>query len=249
MPSVIPDRTRRTVVAAVLVAAFGAARAGAQGVPPASPPVTQPAPASPSTPPPAIPAPSRVDTAPRNVGVLRAGDVVKLVVYREKEFSGEYLIDSRGAVQIPGIAEISVAGLGPSAVKDRLVTVFEAHGYRDPELSVLPLIRVSVIGQVRNPGLFSVDPGASVIQLLSLAGGPVAEADLRKTRVIRDGREYTLDLERALGGGSAGRVVLYSNDVVLLPKRSGFTRETAAFIFSSLSAAGTLINLIVTLRR
>jgi hypothetical protein len=42
------------------------------------------------------------DTVTRSVGVLRSGDALKIAVWREKELNGEYLIDARGIVQIPG---------------------------------------------------------------------------------------------------------------------------------------------------
>jgi protein involved in polysaccharide export with SLBB domain len=134
-------------------------------------------------------------------------------------------------------------------VKERLIDSLRARGFERPEISVQPLIRVSVLGQVRTPGLYPVDPGTSLIQLLTIAGGPADNADLRKTRVVRDGRAYTVDLASALGGSSAGRVVLYSNDYVVVPKRSGWTRENVMFTLGILSAAVTFLNLYVTLRR
>ena len=198
-------------------------------------------------PPPASPPPR--DVVSRSVGVLRPGDVLDVVVYRDKELSNKYLIDSRGYVQIPGLGVIQAAGLDPTQVKERLVDSLRARGFERPELSVQPLIRVSVLGQVRTPGLYPVDPGTSLIQLVTIAGGPIAEADLRKTKVVRDGRAYTVDLESALAGSPAGRIVLYSNDYVVIPKKTGFTRENLGFIFSGLGAALTVVNLIITVSK
>jgi polysaccharide export outer membrane protein len=194
-----------------------------------------------------VPAPR--DSVARSVGTLRPGDVLDVVVFREKELSNKYLIDSRGFVQIPGLGVVQAAGLDPTQVKARLIDSLRARGFERPEISVQPLIRVSVLGQVRTPGLFPVDPGTSLIQLLTIAGGPGENAELRKTRVVRDGRAYTVDLESALGGSPAGRVVLYSNDYVVVPKRSGWTRENVMFSLGLLSTAVTFINLFVTLRR
>lgn len=193
--------------------------------------------------------PAPRDTALRSVGTLRPGDVLDIVVYREKELSNKYLIDSRGFVQIPGLGVVQAAGLGPTEVKAALEEKLRERGFERPELSVQPLVRVSVLGQVRTPGLYPVDPGTSLLQLITLAGGPGDNADLRKTRVVRDGRAYTVDLEGALAGSSAGRIVLYSNDYVVVPRRTGLTRENLAFAFGIASTLLTVINLIVTLRR
>ena len=94
-----------------------------------------------------------------------------------------------------------------------------------------------------------MDPVTSLIRLVTIAGGPIAEADLRKTKVVRDGRAYTVDLESALAGSPAGRIVLYSNDYVVIPKKTGFTRENMAFVFGILGLGLTALNIIVTLSR
>ncbi len=186
----------------------------------------------------------RADTALRVVGTLRPGDLLRVVVFREKEFSGEYLIDSHGNVQIPGLGEFRVAGLDPVQVKERFVSALRERGFSTPELSVQPLIRVSVLGDVRAPALYPVEPGTSLIQLVTLAGGPMERADLRRTRVVRDGRAFVVDLESALSGSAAGRVVLYSNDLVVVPRKRGFTRETVSFLLTTATAALTLLTFI-----
>ena len=59
----------------------------------------------------------------QNVGVLRPGDALRVIVFRDKELSGEYPIDSRGYVQIPGLGDILVGGLTPFAARERLVDI------------------------------------------------------------------------------------------------------------------------------
>jgi polysaccharide export outer membrane protein len=195
-----------------------------------------------------LPPPPTRDTVARNVGVLRSGDALKIVVYRDKELSGEYLIDSRGQVQIPGLGVINAAGLDPTQVKDTLRSALLKRGFTDPEIAVQPLIRVSVLGEVRQPALYPVDPGMSLIQLVTIAGGPTSAANLRRTRVVREGRVFEVDLQSALAGSASGRVVLYSNDVVVVPKRTGFTRENLTFILGLTSTAVTIATFIVASR-
>src|SRR5690348_10790539 len=161
-----------------------------------------------------IPAPSDTMVQQRNVGALRPGDVLKIVVFRDKELSNEYPIDARGYVQIPGLGVIKAAGLDPTEVTDRLKLALVERGFARPEISVQPLIRVSVLGEVRSPSVYPVDPGTSLLQLLTVAGGPTDRARLQDTRVIRDGHAFRVDMDGGLHGTAAGRVVLYSNDVV-----------------------------------
>lgn len=194
-----------------------------------------------------VPAPT--DTIRRSVGVLRPGDELNIVVFRNEELTGTYLIDSRGLVQIPGLGTIRVAGLDPTQATERLQQSLIARGFAAPEIAVRPLIRVGVLGRVSDPGLHSVEPGTTLLQLLTIAGGPTEDGNLARTRVVREGRVHVVDLQSALEGGAAGRIVLYSNDVVEIPKRRGLTRENLGFILGGLTAVMTLVNVIVTLNR
>lgn len=186
---------------------------------------------------------------PANVGVVRPGDALQLAIFGEPELSGEYLIDSRGIVQIPGLGDIRVSGLDPYEVKDRLREHLIARGNVDPSLSVQLLLRVAVLGEVRSPGPYSVEPGASLLQLLSRAGGPTERADMKRAQVVREGRSVEVDLQSALAGSITGRYVLNSNDVLYIPRKRGLTRETWGVILSTTSAVLSLATFIVTASR
>ena len=185
----------------------------------------------------------------RNVGVMRAGDVLDIVVYREREMSGKYLIDSRGIVQIPGLGDITAAGLTPTEIKQRLSEQLVRRGVANPEIAVSPLIRVSVLGEVRTPGLHPVDPGTTLIQLLTISGGPTDRANLRRAYVVRETQRFPVDLASALAGSATGRVVLYSNDVLVVPKRGGLTRENIGFGLTAIGALLSIATLVATLQR
>ena len=134
----------------------------------------QAASATPDTlPPPRAPGDSTI----RPTGTLRPGDILQLKVYRDSELTGSYLIEANGFVQIPGLGTIRAAGLRPDQVTQAMVEAMRAKGFREPELAVRPMIRLSVLGQVRTPMLYSIDPGLSLLQLITLAGGPGERAD------------------------------------------------------------------------
>lgn len=184
----------------------------------------------------------------RSVGVLRPGDGLKIAVWGEKDLNGEYLIDARGLVQIPGLGDIVVAGLTPMEVKARLSEQLVRRGIVSPEISVQPVIRVSVLGEVRSPGLLSVEPGTNLIHLITLAGGPTERANMKAVRVIRAGRPYEVDLQSALSGSSAGRVVLFSNDVVFLDRKRGLTRENLSFGLNMLTALLSIVSVVTVVQ-
>jgi len=217
-----------TVVAALLALSLGAAALGAQTLPPPR---------------------SLSDTTPqRSVGVLRPGDVLKIAVFRDKELSGDYPIDARGYVQIPGLGVIKAAGLEPTDVTDRLKLALVERGFARPEISVQPMIRVSVLGEVRSPNVYPVDPGTSLLQMLTVAGGPTDRARLKDTRVIRDGRAFKVDMDAGLKGSAAGRIVLYSNDVVVVARKKGLTGENLGLTLTAASLVLAILNIAFLVR-
>ena len=202
---------------------------------------------TPNIPPPAdVKAPDA--PAERRVGGLRGGDLLRVVVFREKELSGEFLIDARGFVQIPGVGVMPVAGLEPQQAQERIIEALRARGFSAPEVAVQAQVRVSVLGEVRQPALYPTEPGTSLLQLLTIAGGPTERANLRATRVVRDGRVFVVDLESGLAGGAAGRIVLYSGDYIVVPRRTGLTRENFSFAVSAVGAIAAVTAAFLTMQ-
>ena len=188
------------------------------------------------------------DTSTRMVGALRPGDMLLLTVFREPELSGEYLIDAQGDVQIPGLAVVRVAGLTPDEVKRRLVDEMRELGIVDPDIALQPVVRLSVLGEVRLPGQQRVEPGTSLLQLLTLVGGLTERADPSDARVLREGRSFPVDLEGALAGSATGNVILYSNDVLVVPRKGGLTRENLTFLLSLTGVVLSLANVLLSSR-
>ena len=198
------------------------------------------------------PASSRVvDTTAssgRRVGVLHPGDLIKLNVFRSKEFSTDYIIDSEGRLVIPGLGAVPAAGIEPHELESSVRDLLTCRGIV-PDVSLQVQIRVSVTGEVRNPAVYPAEPGISVLRLLTMAGGATPTADLAKTIVIREGRTYRVDLNRALSGDASGSVILNSNDVVVVPKKSGFSRNDLNFLLGIAGVVLSAANVVVTLSR
>ncbi len=196
-------------------------------------------------PPPGLTGGASGDTIARPTGTLRTGDLIKLRIYRDSELSGQYLIDALGDVQIAGLGVIRAAGLTPTQLSEHLVDALRERGFRTPEIALQVLIRVSVIGEVRTPGLYPVDPGVSLIELLTVAGGPSSAADLENVSVIRDSHVFHVNLKAALSGSATGRIALYSNDVLFVPEsHAAFTRANITFIATLASLALSIVTLI-----
>jgi polysaccharide export outer membrane protein len=74
--------------------------------------------------------------------------------------------------------------------------------------------RVYVSGQVRTPGAYSVPEGTTILQLLTLAGGPTEAASLGRIRVIRmeNGKQKTINKVKM-------DHVVQAGDTIIVPER------------------------------
>src|SRR5436309_4412755 len=147
---------------------------------------------------------------------LRAGDVLKVDVWGHPEFSGQFVVDETGRLQYPVIGDILVSSLTLAALRDRM-----RHGleqiFKSPFVTVTPLFRMAVLGQVRNPGLYTVDAAFSVLDVVALAGGPAPSGNMNKVRLLRGGEVVRLSFDR---GRSLQDMGVHSGDQIVLPRKS-----------------------------
>ena len=90
----------------------------------------------------------------------------------------------------------------------------------------LLVFSVHIWGEVRQPGLFSVPEGTTVIDLISLAGGPTSSAKLNSVKLVRANttgpQQVTMvDLKSYLSsGGSDAWTVLLPDDTLMIESKS-----------------------------
>ena len=189
------------------------------------------------SPPPAVLAPLRPDSAATLV--LRPGDVIKIQVFGHDELSGDYLIDENAVLLLPLLGEMNVRDMVVPELRTRIRAGY-AQLFTQAFITITPLFRVAVLGEVVRPGLYSVDPTLTVYDLLALASGPLRTANERKTRLLRGGQEIALGIDPAsLARATLRELGIRSGDQVLVPRRS-ITREDWVIILQ-------LANLVVAL--
>jgi polysaccharide export outer membrane protein len=86
------------------------------------------------------------------------------------------------------------------------------------------LNNVKVLGEVRVPGMFEEFTGATVMDMLMRAGGPTANADVKKIRYISPSRkkaaEYRINLEEYLAAtGTYPNPEVRAGDIIYVPKK------------------------------
>ena len=159
------------------------------------------------------------------------GDHLRLLLFGSTEFQHDLVVDNEGRIFVPEVGQRTVAGSRLNSLRDDL-RIWLARSYaglmsEPPEvlmdLSVTRLrpVEVFVLGEVDQPGRFSVPSNSTVFNALYSVGGPRETGSLRSVQVIRFGEiVHSVDLyDYLLRGYSVADVRLRSNDHVFIPAR------------------------------
>ena len=154
--------------------------------------------------------------------VLGTGDRLNLNVFGSATFDLPLQVDGRGEIVIPKVGTAKVGGLSLGKAKAAVQSLVSRNFSRSSvDLQVIKLreVRVFVMGEVYKPGSYLVSSLSSLVNVLSMAGGPTAVGSYRDIRVMRGGRPvYSLDLYplRAEGLGNPN-VAIQSGDTIFVP--------------------------------
>jgi len=172
---------------------------------------------------------------------LRPGDAVRIEVRDEPSLGGQFQVGDDGAILIPGIGILAVAGR-PMAEVEAEVRRAYARELADPVLRVVPLVRVAVLGEVARPGLFPVDPTHTLADVLATVGGLTPLADRGNIVLVRDGVRRRLRLDP---GSAALAEPLRSGDRIVVGRRSWFSENLAIFVGAAASVAAAAVTSLI----
>lgn len=175
---------------------------------------------------------------------LRPGDRVVVTVWRQTELSGESVVSLDGTLNHPYYQTVPVAGVPIAVVKQRLLQFLVDNGHGNPLITVEPLFRVTVGGEVRQPNVYSLSSSATVAQAIAGAGGPSDRGRLSKVRLYRGGKRMDLDLNDPRS--DQANMPIQSGDNVIVGRSKNFFRDVLA-PGASLTAA--IVSIIVVFRQ
>ena len=152
-------------------------------------------------------------------------DVLHISVWKEKDLDRKVLVRPDGGISFPLVGDIQVSGRTPLEVQDEIRSRLQRY-VPDAEVTVsvdkISGYTVFVLGEVNNPGQFTLGRYVDVVQALTLAGSTTPYASERNMQILRrqDGREVTYrfdfrDIKR--GQQLEQNIILQSGDVVVVP--------------------------------
>ncbi len=157
--------------------------------------------------------------------ILGTGDSIDISVYRNDDLKKSAKIDSSGRIMFPLIGDIQAAGKDIFAVRNEMQERLSKY-LVDPQVTIsvtaVQSQKVMVLGEVNNPGIFTLDSEISVMEAISKAGGMTDNAKMNNVLLIRKGQgkpEVTsLDLKKVLKKGDFSQnKFLHGGDIVYLP--------------------------------
>lgn len=131
-------------------------------------------------------------------------------------------VNREGVVVFPRVGEVPVAGVRYGELREHMERAFSRH-LRNFQLSVtmgqLRAIQVFVVGEVTNPGNYTLSSLSTVLSALFAVGGPTTNGTLRDIRVLRNGKVAAqVDLyEFLLKGDKSQDLRLQDQDTVFVP--------------------------------
>jgi protein involved in polysaccharide export with SLBB domain len=182
----------------------------------------------------------------RDAGItLRPGDVVKIQIWREPDLSGSFPVDESGIVVLPLLGEQRVSDVPIDQVRNVLVAQYREY-LRNPSITITPLRRIQVLGEVNLPGVYEVDPTITLAGAVALAGGATPMGDLNRIRLVRG---HTVLRERVAAGEALDDVDVRSGDHVLVDRRSWFERNSTFLISVGLSVPSVIAGILALVNR
>ena len=161
------------------------------------------------------------------------GDEIIIMMWGETQFRQVFTVGREGFIFIPDVGQVFVNGLTLEHLEKKLFLVMSqsyaslnpSRGYAttflDVSLGNLRPLRIMALGEVGQPGAYSVNPSTTLFTSLYYFKGLTTLGSLRDVRLVRGGKQIgSIDLyDYLLTGKPTNDVRLQLDDVIFIPPR------------------------------
>jgi len=169
---------------------------------------------------------------------LQPGDLVRVQVWRQEEFSGEFFVTDQGVIGHPLYRSIYAVRRPVQEVEEAL-RIFLQEFESQPNFVVEAFLQVAVSGHVRQPSVYPLRPGTTVAQAVAQAGGATEQGRMDRVILRRGGSEYQVDLTDTTG--RSREVTIRSGDEIAVERRRNIMRE---YVIPIISVAGSIASIV-----
>ncbi|WCC47585.1 SLBB domain-containing protein [Tenacibaculum finnmarkense] len=163
--------------------------------------------------------------------IIGAGDVISVDLWGAAEANYDKKVNRQGAINIQGVGYIHVVGLPIKAAKSKIKNYLKriyagitasSNSYNKVNIAVsikeVRNVQVSIVGEVKVPGSYSLSAFSTVLNSLYAAGGPTKNGTLRNIRLFRAGEKIAdFDFyEFLVNGLEKGNITVQDQDVIIV---------------------------------
>jgi polysaccharide biosynthesis/export protein len=202
---------------------------------------------------------AEISTDPGDL-LLGTGDLLQVEVFEAKELAAKVRVSSRGYITLPLVGPVEVKGLSAREAEVRIEELYREKYIKDPHVNVFVeehySQRVTLVGELKNPGTFDYPSKMRLLDVLSLAGGLNEKAG-RTAQIRRMGQTsetsntIIVDLDRMLRRGQSElNVQINGGDIIFVPaagnyfisgavlKPGAYPIKDQVFLLEAISTAG-----------
>ncbi len=166
---------------------------------------------------------------------LGSGDDMMLYVFGSATFEVPLHVDRSGNVTVPKVGTVHVAGLrlgDTRLVLQKLVNSIFSRSRVDLQFLKTRDVRIFILGEVYRPGSYVVPSLTSLLNALSVSGGPTSFGTYRSIQLLRDGKvAQLLDLYALrLHGLGMESLLLRDGDTLFVPVTGVQVHMDGAFV-------------------
>jgi len=177
---------------------------------------------------------------------LNPGDGVRIIFYNiSDQISGDYFIQEDGYIQLPYIGLINTQDRDFEIIQKEIISKYNSL-YRNPELTVQSLYKISILGEVRSPGRYYVTGIEKLSDIIALAGGETQDANLNKIFFIRGEKKINVNAKEIIENGrQVSDIGLKSGDQIYVPRKWWVNVRNASILVSIGAIIVTIINITI----
>lgn len=179
--------------------------------------------------------------------VLKSGDGVRVIFYNISDpISGDYFCQQDGNIQLPYIGLVRGQEREFSLIQQEIVSKYDSL-YRNPELTIQPLLKINVMGEVKKAGIIYVTGVETLRDAIALAGGETSDSNLEKIHLIRGNQRIDINAKQMIKEGkNLDTIGLQSGDQIFVPREWWVAVRNWGVV---VSAAGLVVAIIALLAR
>ena len=161
--------------------------------------------------------------------VISVNDTLDVNVFKVADLSAKGLtVESSGLISMPLIGSVKVAGLTITQAENTITQRLKKY-MQDPKVSITRTSkavenRVTVEGEVKAPGVFSIKGNLSFLQAIAMAQGLSDVAESRNVLFFRDGKRHSVNLD-LVRLGKIPDPILRGDDRIIVLKNPAKVRE------------------------